>query len=199
MIHNLFPTPVYRANNTDLLGLARKTFELAEPSMNSVSKGFDSTLQAHSPIQAATPWNPLVDLECRPIHDFVLSHVHTFMQNMGYAPYHVNITNMWYNTMTAHSVHTPHMHYGYTYSGIYYVDLPDGSDRVLFHTSHPEFKHNLNNIAELNEYTSHTNTLRLYPGDLLIFPAWVKHSVPALQYEGTRTSIAFDCVAQLAI
>jgi hypothetical protein len=65
------------------------------------------------------------------------------------------------------------------------------------HTGHPEFKHNLNNIAQLNEYTSSTNTLVLYPGDLLIFPAWVKHSVPALQYEGTRTSIAFDCVAQL--
>ena len=196
MIHNLFPTPIYRANNTELLDLARSTFALAEPSMNLVSSGFASTLQAHSPIKASTPWNPLVDLQCRPIHDFVLEHVHVFMKDMGYAPYDVTITNMWYNTMTAMSVHTPHMHYGYTYSGIYYVDLPPGSDRLLFHTNHPEFKHNLRNVAHYGEYTTQTNTLVLYPGDLLIFPAWVKHSVPPLEYEGTRTSIAFDCVAQ---
>jgi len=196
MIHNLFPTPIYRANNTDLLDLARDSFALAEPNMITVRQGFASTLRAHSPSKAATPWNPLTTAECKPIHDFILEHVHTFMRDMGYAPYDVTITNMWYNIMTAGSVHTPHMHYGYTFSGTYYVDLPAGSDRLLFYTTHPEFKQNLNNVAHYGEYTTQTNTLCLFPGDLLIFPAWVKHSVPPLEYEGTRTCIAFDCVAQ---
>ena len=196
MIHNLFPTPVYRANNTELLDLARSTFALAEQGMTTVRSGFASTLQDYTPIKASTPWNPLVTPKCRPIHDFMLAHVETFMQDMGYAPYDITITNMWYNTMTAGSEHTPHTHYGYTYSGTYYVDLPEGSNRVLFHSTHPEFKQNLKNVAHYGEYTTQTNTLLLYPGDLLIFPAWVKHSVPPLEFEGTRACIAFDCVAQ---
>lgn len=196
MIHGIFPIPVYIGNNTDLLPLARETFKLAEPHLIEVRKGFKTTLKEYCPLKAITPWNPLDVLDCQPIIDFIRESVHTCLFESGFDLYDVTVTNIWYNIMESQGQHTPHTHYGYTFSGTYYIDTPGESNKVAFHSSTGDFFQSMKHVREHTPFTSHTSWLTVKEGDIIIFPAYAKHSVPEFEFEGTRRCIPFDIVCR---
>ena len=196
MIQGIFPIPIYVGNNTDLLPLARETFKLAEPHLEEVGKGFRTTLKEYCPLKAVTPWNPLIEPDCQPIVSFIKESVHAYLFESGFDLYDVTVTNMWYNTMESRGQHNPHTHYGYTFSGTYYIDTPGASNKVAFHSVIGDFYQSMKHVREHTAFTSHTSWLTVKEGDIVIFPAYAKHSVPEFEFEGTRRCIPFDIVCQ---
>lgn len=92
----------------------------------------------------------------------------------------------WANVMSASSCEAPHIHEGGVLSGVYYVAMPDEDAPIVLggHDLGPE-------VA-----TGPTRTLRPRPGDLVLFPSYLFHSVPAFTAAGLRISIAVDLYSE---
>ena len=210
MIHALFPTAVYSDQNKDLLPNANKLFNLAKDDFYQTNNGVRTTLKEYCPGKAVTPFDPLklVEIirknnteanlklvETTPLKMYFRNSVEKYLNDTGYDKYQVEITNIWMNEMESGGAHTPHTHYGYHFSGTYYVDLPQGSDKVIFHSLQEEVcRPSLNHINSYNEYNSLQWAMNVFPGTIVVFPANLKHSVPVMKYEGTRRCVAFDAV-----
>lgn len=94
----------------------------------------------------------------------------------------------WANVMQAGSSESPHIHEGGWISGVYYVAMPASGGEIVLGG------HDLGeDIA-----SGPTRTLRPKAGDLLVFPSYLYHSVPAVRCEGLRISIAVDLAPEAA-
>jgi uncharacterized protein (TIGR02466 family) len=196
MIHYIFPTTIYTRHNVELLPLAEQLFAKAEPFMQEIRQGFKSTLKEYCPLKAVTPFDPLQLPESSPLINFLENSILEFLNETGYCDYKSTITNMWFNSMEPTSYHTEHNHYGYTFSGTYYIACPEGSDKVAFHANTEYCYQSLKHIKTYNESNTHTWHMPVKEGMLVIFPAHLKHSVPPLEFSGLRRCIAFDAVCQ---
>jgi len=195
MIHALFPTAIYSDQNTELLSNANKLFQLAKDDFFQTGSGVRTTLKEYCPGKAITPFEPLKLVETTPLKMYFRDSIEKYLNDTGYDKYSVEITNIWLNEMDSGSAHTPHTHYGYHFSGTYYVDLPQGSDKVVFHSLQEEVcRPSLNHISSYNEYNSLQWAMNVFPGTIVVFPANLKHSVPVMKYQGVRRCIAFDAV-----
>jgi uncharacterized protein (TIGR02466 family) len=197
MIHEIFPTAIYTDQNVDLLSTAHKLFDLSKDSFFTSQHGVKTTLKEYSPLKAVTPFDPLKLIEVTPLKIYFRNSVEKYLNDTGYDKYDVEITNIWLNEMESGTAQTAHSHYGYTFSGIYYVDLPKDSEKIVFHSfQEHDCKPTLNHIRDYNAYNSTNWAMKLFPGTLVIFPAHLRHSVPVMQFEGIRRSIAFDAVCK---
>ncbi len=86
-----------------------------------------------------------------------------------------------------------HVHPTAHISGVYYVSAPPGAmgetstaGKIRFYDPRPRANMNqlLTQITRVSETPS--------PGDILIFPSWLEHSVAPFEGEGERTCIAFN-------
>lgn len=86
-----------------------------------------------------------------------------------------------------------HVHPYANISGVYYVEAPpallDGASeagRICFHDPRPRA-----NMNQLPRQITRQSTAPV-PGDLVLFPSWLEHSVPPFRGEGERICIAFN-------
>lgn len=99
------------------------------------------------------------------------------------------VTQSWLNVTTQNQFHHRHYHQNSVVSGVYYIEA-EGDDRIMFHrpgVSVLEFQ-----PQEWNPYNSQTWWLPVKTGDLLLFPSTLEHSVPNLQTDTRRVSLAFN-------
>lgn len=86
-----------------------------------------------------------------------------------------------------------HVHPTAHISGVYYVSAPAGAlgdtstaGKIRFYDPRP--RANMNQL--FTQITRHSEMPS--PGDLLLFPSWLEHSVAAFEGEGERICIAFN-------
>ena len=91
-----------------------------------------------------------------------------------------------------------HVHPNANISGVYYISAPpaalvdDSEDgKISFYDPRPRANMNL----LLSQFTRHF--LSPAPGDMVVFPSWLEHSVAPFQGEGTRICIAFNAKLEL--
>ena len=107
--------------------------------------------------------------------------------------YEIIVENLWLNEMTSGSSHLKHNHSGYTLSGTFYVDTPEPSNKIEFYNLVDDI--GLQKVLDATEWTPSNSAnwwLPVEPGTICIFPSYLKHSVPAAEFDGVRRSIAFD-------
>jgi|TARA_B100000927_G_scaffold183581_1_gene147802 uncharacterized protein (TIGR02466 family) len=87
------------------------------------------------------------------------------------------ISTSWFNTLYENGVVDAHRHERSVISGAYYPYVDDGSSPLLFDNPYSQNFMNMNtiNLSNYNRYQ-----LECFPksGLLVIFPSWMKHSVP---------------------
>jgi len=83
--------------------------------------------------------------------------------------YDMEITHLWGQLYNEGDFQESHDHVPHDYTFVFYVNTPEGSSPIVFDASMEE--------------------LHPRPGSLLVFPGWVKHSVPKNKCEG-RSIIA---------
>ena len=199
MLNYLFPIAMFTDVNKEIVAAAQKIFEECPP--NSIrsaesSPGMKTTLQeGYSPMKTKVDWDPLHSEVSAPLINYIKESVNQFCQEADYAKHEIIISNMWLNEMYKGSQHPAHTHYGYTLSGVFYVDVPDNSGKIMFH--HPQDTTCTPFIRNVSKWALHNSLSWWVPvetGSIIIFPANLRHSVPALDFEGARRSIAFDIV-----
>lgn len=185
---NVFPIPVW-------------THKLAEDQAERVNRSaFKVIDRARSELPDLPPnqsWQTPNDLQDRPeLEEFiglvklaargVLGHLRVEFGSF-------TVTGCWANIMPRGSMpHNRHTHPNNYLSGVYYVQVPAGGNSILFHDPKPQTNIISPRVAAPNEYNTRNATLPVQPGLLIMFPAWLAHSVPPHDGETDRISISFN-------
>jgi len=104
----------------------------------------------------------------------------------------------WVNINPQHGFNVPHDHPGYTWSGVYYVLLPEKDDPKGRSGNIELLDPRINtaamatDIARKSTYFSPKRTLTPTNGMILIFPSYLRHWVYPNEEEADRISMAFN-------
>jgi uncharacterized protein (TIGR02466 family) len=102
------------------------------------------------------------------------------------------ITGCWANVVAPGAVHPMHQHPNNYLSGVYYVRTPQGADRLNFHDPRPQAGIMRPPVTELTRENTDQVVITVCPGLLLLFPAWLPHSVPENLGDAERVSVSFN-------
>ena len=93
------------------------------------------------------------------------------------------ITACWANALPPGASHQTHAHPNNYLSGIYYVRTFEGANTVNFHDPRIQTRVMRPPVTQLTDGNTDQVVVRVEDGALLLFPAWLEHSVGANQSE----------------
>ena len=191
-----FIIPVGIFDFSKFLPHVRMAFEAARTRgelRTGASEGFRTTLDDYH----CTRQNGLKDVpEADVFKNALLDAAIEFATTVGYsAPReHLDVYGFWLNEMTAGLEHTPHKHQARQFSGCFYVDVPENSGHIRFHSFRDRFDYTTPDVAQYTVFNADTYSFKPKEGQLFLWESWLKHSVPAANFEGVRRSAAVDLV-----
>lgn len=104
----------------------------------------------------------------------------------------VEITGCWANVLTEGAAHKAHSHPNNFLSGVYYVRTRSGGDTINFHDPRPQTGIIRPPVVELTRENTDQVVVRVQEGTLLLFPAYLEHSVDANSSAMERVSVSFN-------
>jgi uncharacterized protein (TIGR02466 family) len=102
------------------------------------------------------------------------------------------ITGCWANMNPPGAAHAIHSHPNNFLSGVYYVATRKGADTINFRDPRPQTEIIKPPVSGLTAENTDQVVVKVRNGTLLIFPAWLAHSVDANRSDETRISISFN-------
>jgi uncharacterized protein (TIGR02466 family) len=109
---------------------------------------------------------------------------------IGYDRYQV--TACWATVLASGAAHKMHQHPNNFLSGVYYVRTHPGADTINFHDPRNQTGIIRPPVVELTAENTDQVVVNVKNGALLIFPAYLQHSVDANQSEQERVSVSFN-------
>jgi uncharacterized protein (TIGR02466 family) len=104
----------------------------------------------------------------------------------------LHITGCWANVSAPGAAHRTHTHPNNFLSGVYYVHVPPHANTVNFHDPRGQTAIIRPPVTELTAYNTDQVVLEIGTGTLLVFPAWLPHSVDANRSEDPRITVSFN-------
>lgn len=105
-----------------------------------------------------------------------------------------SITGCWANFNPTGGLNSVHTHPNNYLSGVYYVQTPAGADSIDFFDPRPAAVAWMPRTRQLNRFNGNRMSVKVQPGRLVLFPAWLSHSVPLNRTNQERVSIAFNAM-----
>ena len=105
------------------------------------------------------------------------------------------ITEMWINYDTSKSLAETHCHAGKFFSGVFYLNAPEGCGGIQFNnpiTAHQWVIDPRKHVETNNDFNCNTYTIKPKENMLLVFPSWLEHYVLQSSSNFDRISIAFN-------
>lgn len=102
------------------------------------------------------------------------------------------ITGCWATVLARGAAHNVHSHPNNFLSGVYYVRTRPGTDTINFHDPRTQTGIIRPPVVELTAENTDQVVVTVKNGALLIFPAYLQHSVDANMSEEERISISFN-------
>lgn len=102
------------------------------------------------------------------------------------------ITGCWANINPPGTGHRLHSHRNNYLSGAYYLQVQDGADTINFYDPKPQAGVIRPHAAEPTAENTEVASVHVSTGSLLLFPAWLQHSVDANRSGKTRISLSFN-------
>lgn len=102
------------------------------------------------------------------------------------------VTGCWANVNPPGGHNPSHTHPNNYLSGVYYVSIPEGEGRIAFEDPRIQAQVMMPPVTELTPYNGNMVTFEAKPGRLLVFPAWLGHSVPTNRSRHNRISMSFN-------
>ena len=102
------------------------------------------------------------------------------------------ITGCWATVLAPGAAHKAHSHPNNFLSGVYYVRTGPGADTINFHDPRPQTGVIRPPVTALTAENTDQVVVRVKNGTLLLFPAYLAHSVDSNASEETRVSISFN-------
>lgn len=197
-IQAIFVTGIGITSETSSLGLAQKIFADNKDVLvlYSTSPNFKTSMETYYCEQAVTK-NYVNEDDINQLKQVIKHNAFKYLEMIGYdiSKFDLKVPNLWLNEMQSGSTRDTHMHYGFTLSGTYYVELPQNSGNILFMNS--SFINTCVPNTSIQNYTPfNSGTWSISPkeGDMLFWKSDLLHSVPPAKFDGIRRSIGFDVV-----
>ena len=102
------------------------------------------------------------------------------------------ITGCWANVNAPGVAHRMHSHPNNFLSGVYYVRVPRGGDTINFHDPRSQTGILRPPVVELSADNTDQVVVLVGEGTVLLFPAWLPHSVDANRGDRDRISVSFN-------
>ena len=128
--------------------------------------------------------------EFKNIKNFLGESVQKYTKGILNSDQRLVITQCWANRNPKGSNHHEHVHPNSIISGVMYFQINEKSPPIQF-SKEKQDGMKLNPI-KYNNYNSETFMLPCKPGELIMFPSSLKHSVPTNQSEEERISVSFN-------
>ena len=103
----------------------------------------------------------------------------------------LEIDSSWFNINPPGGENKPHTHPGAMWSGVYYVDKPQGSGDLQLYDPIVQ-RHPLREPQ--NKARKSVTSVQSEIGGLILFPAWLQHSVEVNTCKEDRISISFNVI-----
>ncbi len=102
------------------------------------------------------------------------------------------ISGMWANINPRGGQSSAHTHPNNFLSAVYYVKVPKDEGVIQFSDPRPQAEVMLPPVAEGNRFNGNQMSVDVIAGRLVMFPAWLRHSVPPNKGDEERISIAIN-------
>ncbi|MAY85815.1 TIGR02466 family protein [Arenibacterium halophilum] len=195
-----FPTLIYSINLHDAEDMNREILAAIYDERERDSKGIERSnfrslggWHSHNNLHKEARFKRLTDRAHK-----MLAGIH---ENLGYdANTRLQITTMWSITNPPGSSNRAHIHPGALWSGVYYVQAPEGAGQIEFTDPRTmQIMNSANFIPNKRRKTECWTKVKVKPiaGKMLFFPSWLYHSVEPNLAEGEgaeadRTIISFN-------
>ena len=184
-VQELFPTTVWIV---DL-----KAAEAA-PFNARLRAEIETIISPRPKVPVGSNWQTPQDLHTRPAFADFVKLVETAARGVArflqIDQHPMTITGCWANINPPGAYHPTHNHPNNYLSGVYYVAVPDSGSRILFQDPRPSMI--MPRPRQFTRLTANAADAQSKPGRLLVFPAWLRHSVPANDGQTDRISISFN-------
>jgi uncharacterized protein (TIGR02466 family) len=184
-VQELFPTPLWIVD----LNPAE-----AAPFNAGLKREIDRIISPRPKVPAGSNWQTPQDLHTRPafanfvrLVEMAAKGVARFLQLEQYP---MIITGCWANINPPGAYHPTHHHPNNYLSGVYYVAVPPPGSRLVLQDPRPSMI--MPKPRQFTRLTANGADAESKEGRMLIFPAWLKHSVPANDGKEERISISFN-------
>jgi len=144
----------------------------------------------------ATGWQTRNDLQTLPefgqMAEIIQAATQKVLEFLRVAPTPYEITGCWMNVTPPGAGHPLHGHPNNYLSGVYYVTTPSGADHIMFNDFRMERQTILPHFTERVPQNLSMDRMPVSEGSLIIFPAWLPHSVEPSAAETDRISLSFN-------
>ena len=137
----------------------------------------------------------LKDPQLQPLISYIEQQTNQYNKEVWKCLNTFEINGLWININNKGDSNVSHMHARTHFSGVYYIDIPKDSGNIIFSrpdgdflsTFFCEIKH-----SEFNNTNSEEWYFNCKENDMIIFPAFYKHSVDISKSNKQRISISFN-------
>ena len=130
--------------------------------------------------------------EFRELASYINDTARTILQFLKIGYDAIEITGCWANINPAGASHRSHNHPNNYLSGVYYVQTRAGGDTINLHDPRVQTGIIRPPVTELTEENTDQIVIKVSNGTLLIFPAYLQHSVDPNRSGEERISISFN-------
>ncbi len=184
-VQELFPTPIWIV---DL-----EPVEAAALNIN-LKAEIERLIAPRPAIPAGSNWQTPQNLHTRPAFAEFVKLVETAARGVArflqVDQYPMMITGCWANINPHGAYHPTHHHPNNYLSGVYYVAVPAAGSRIVFQDPRPSMI--MPKPKQYTKITANGADAQSKEGRLLLFPAWLKHTVPSNEGQSERISISFN-------
>lgn len=191
-----FPCPIYLIERPDFL---KEVIEVSEEAL--AVRHEEQKLDEIYPVYMSNSY--FADPRAAGFTEFVGATAWNILNEQGYAMQDkvVTFTEMWTQEHYKHSSMEQHVHgYGVQIVGFYFLEVPEGSSRVVFHDPRPgKVQLNLPE-QDMNNATAGSNMINFEakPGLMIFSNAWMPHSFTRHANDKPIKFVHFNLAVQLA-
>ncbi len=184
-VHPIFQTPVFVVELeglTDELGLAEYIAKMCRET--------PGTFGAGKVVQSR--YNLNQDPKLGPLCEQVFQTVHSLMRDVyRYKPeYNIEITGMWGNEQKPGCVFDAHIHYNNVFSGVFFLNSCEGFPPITFWRPVESTLSPM--TTQFNVFNQGSSSFEAKKDTLMLFPSWLRHSVPINQTNTPRLGVSFN-------
>jgi uncharacterized protein (TIGR02466 family) len=184
-IVDIFPTPVYH----EILDIDEKSLE----SMNTYTRKHFNPPAGHQDFFLQSPGDLAKHEDFEILKNRVETAATEFWHSVGYERRELKITQMWGNYMKGRGFISEHNHSNSLVSGIFYLDVSNGSGATVFTDTYHGI-HKMINVPNEKDtrYNSHRFTVNPKNNMLILFPSYLNHYSDPCTDGGERITISMN-------
>lgn len=167
-----------------------------EPMNARLLRRIEELLTPRPEIRPGYTWQTRNDLQRDPEFEELIRYgrvaVDGVLEFLSVEPLPYEVTGCWANVNPTGSPHSAHLHPNNYLGSAYFVKTQKGSNQITFHDPRERSQFITPKFTKVTTHNSLDISVDAPVGRLVIFPAWLKHSVPPNQSEGERVSISMN-------